>query len=116
MHVLIIEDENMIAMHVQEYMRDLGFESFSIASGQDEAVKFALQRRPDLIIADFQLEQGTGPEAVKQICKDCLIPTIYVAALPWEVRAADPRAVILEKPFLGPELLSAVRDALSQAQ
>ncbi len=32
MHVLIIEDENMIAMHVQEYMRDLGFDSFSIAS------------------------------------------------------------------------------------
>ena len=113
MHVLIIEDENMIAMYVQEYMHDLGFESFSIVSGQDEAVKSAVERTPDLIIADFRLEQGTGPEAVKQICKDRPIPTIYVAGLASEVRAADPLAVVLEKPFLNQELARAVQDALA---
>ncbi len=114
MHVLIIEDENMIAMHVQEYMRDLGFDSFSIASGQDQAVKSALQRRPDLIIADFRLEQGTGAEAVKQICEEGSIPTIYVAALASVVTAVDPRAVVLEKPFVSRELSKAVHDALAR--
>ena len=116
MHVLIIEDENVIAIYVQEYMRDLGFESFSIVSGQDQAIKSALERTPDLIIADFRLEQGTGAEAVKQICKDRPIPTIYVAALASDVLAADPRAVVLEKPFLSPELSRAIEDALARDQ
>lgn len=114
MHVLIIEDESMIAMHVEEYMRDLGFQTFSTAAGQDEAVELASRKSPDFILADYRLRQGTGVEAVRRICSHGEIPTVYVAALASEVKRAEPEAIVLEKPFMSDELALAVQLALAR--
>lgn len=113
MHVLIIEDESMIALMMQDYLRDLGYETFSSASSEDEAVVCALSRRPDLIVADFRLKFGTGVDAVRRICEKVLVPTIYVVGVPSDVRGADPAAIVLEKPFMSDDLAKAVRSAQS---
>ena len=49
MHALIIEDECLIAMAIEDALRDCGFTSFDVAVSADEAVAAAARKCPDLI-------------------------------------------------------------------
>ena len=64
MHVLIIEDEPLIAMSIEDALRDCGCASFDFAANVAEAVAAAKMRCPDLITADVQLAPGCGIDAV----------------------------------------------------
>jgi CheY-like chemotaxis protein len=66
-HVLIIEDEPLIAMLLHDVLEDAGATSFSYADTQDEAVASARDRPPAMITSDVKLLRGTGPRAVALI-------------------------------------------------
>lgn len=99
MHVLIIEDDALLAMNLQLFLEELGADSTSLAASQADAVRKALDHRPDLIASDVQLTEGNGPDAVKAI-KARLgdIPVVYVTGNPDEARELDPTAPVIEKP------------------
>ena len=46
-HVLIIEDEPLVALTIQDMLEDEGATSFDIAATQADAVAAALHHRPD---------------------------------------------------------------------
>ncbi len=78
-HVLIIEDEILIAFEVEALLADQGFTSFDIADCPEDALAAALAHRPDLITADYRIVGGTGVEAVEAIQKQLGdIPVVYV--------------------------------------
>jgi CheY-like chemotaxis protein len=78
-HVLIIEDEPIIALELEALLSDLGYLSFDVADSPDEAVTHARATRPDLITADYRIHKGTGLEAVEQITAALgEIPVVYV--------------------------------------
>ena len=61
-HVLIIEDEPLVAMDVEALLfADNGATSFAFAETERGAVAAALVQRPEFIISDVSLTQGTGP-------------------------------------------------------
>ena len=98
MHALIIEDEYYIAADIESRLSDLGFTSFDRAATEEQAVAFALQRRPDLITADQRLREGTGASAVRRIVERHPVPVVYVTGSRTEMDGiAD--AIIVEKPF-----------------
>lgn len=99
MHVLIIEDDALLAMNLQFFLEELGADSTSLAASQADAVREALKHPPDLIASDVQLLEGNGPDAVKAI-KARLgdIPVVYVTGNPEEARELDPDAPVIEKP------------------
>ncbi len=99
-HVLIIEDEALMAMDLEALLEQEGATSFSFAASQDEAVTEALARKPDLIISDVALSEGTGPFAVSTIL-DTLgpVPVIFITGTPDACSPCPPRAFILNKPF-----------------
>lgn len=66
-HVLIIEDEPIIALELEALLSDMGFGSFDTADSPGEAVALAQLRRPALITADYRILNGTGVEAVSQV-------------------------------------------------
>lgn len=66
-HVLIIEDEPMIAMAIEMMVEEEGATSWDIAVTQDEAIAAALAHPPDIITSDVRLIAGTGPLAVAEI-------------------------------------------------
>jgi CheY-like chemotaxis protein len=114
-HALIIEDEMLIALEVENLLSDLGFETFDIARTPHEAVSFAEAHRPDLITADYRIEDGTGLEAVRSIQASIgAVPVVYVTgnadALKGE-RASE----IIEKPILPGRLAAACRRACHAA-
>ena len=60
-HVLIIEDEPIIALDLEWLLEGEGAASFSFAASQDEVIACARMHRPDLITSDVTLAGGTGP-------------------------------------------------------
>jgi CheY-like chemotaxis protein len=99
MHALIIEDESLIAMAIEEVLRDCGFTSFDIAASAEEAVASAARKCPDLITADVELRPGCGIKAVQSICSERPIPVLFITGSPGEVRLRMPGHALVEKPF-----------------
>lgn len=99
-HVLIIEDEPMIALLIEMLLEEAGATSWDVAVTQEEAISAALARPPDLITSDVQLLEGTGPLAVAAISEQLgERPVIYITANP---DACTPRAtgsVVINKPI-----------------
>lgn len=78
-HVLIIEDEPVIALELELLLGDMGFRSFAVADCPDDALASARAHRPELITADYRILSGTGPEAVDLITRAIGdVPVVYV--------------------------------------
>lgn len=106
-HVLIIEDEMLVAMEVEDHLLNLGFETFDFALTPKEAIALACARRPDLVTADFRIQGGTGVDAVDGILAAIgEVPVIFVTGNRTSIPAtyAD---VVVEKPFTARALRSA---------
>lgn len=113
MHALIIEDEALIAMTIEEVLRDCGFASFDTAISTEEAIACARRTCPDLITADVDLKPGSGMEAVNSICTGPSIPVIFVTARAEEFANEIPLYPWIMKPFSADTLMKAVERALA---
>lgn len=98
-HVLIIEDEPLIAMLIETMVEDGGATSWDIAVTQDEAVAIALAHPPDVITSDVHLLDGTGPAAIAAIIAALGDrPVIYITATPDACETFSAASVVLSKP------------------
>jgi CheY-like chemotaxis protein len=111
LHALIIEDEVAVADLIEQSLRGAGYGSFDVAFSASEALASAQRRCPDLITADLKLVDGTGVDAVLEICSDQAIPVVFITANAWAISRRIPEAIIVEKPFL----VSSVEAALAEA-
>lgn len=107
-HVLIIEDEPLVALLIQEVLEDEGATSFDIAATQSDAVRAASNRKPDFITSDVRLLQGTGPAAVTEILSRLGdVPVVFISATPDECQPCAPPGIVMAKPFENRALASA---------
>jgi len=111
MHVLIIEDEWFIVDAVEHALRQIGFDSFEDANSVLDATAAAESCVPDLIVANHNLIDGTGTDAVLAICSGQALPVVFVTASGADVAARLPEAIIVSKPFLPLSLHIAVERA-----
>jgi len=110
MHILIIEDDALLAMNLQFFLEELGAETTAIAATQAQAIREAIAHPPDLIASDVELAEGTGPAAVRAIrSKLGDIPVIYVTGHSDALPGVDPAGPIVEKPVRWLELVHATR-------
>ena len=109
MHALIIEDESLIAMAIEDALRDCGFTTFDFAVSADAAVAAAASKCPDLITSDVQLRPGCGITAVQSICSGLQIPVLFITGRPGEVRMRMPGHALVEKPFEAGHIMEAIK-------
>ena len=109
-HVLIIEDEPLIALDLEDLLGRYGALTFSFADSQRGAIDASRDIRPDFILSDVSLLEGTGPLAVQAICGELgAIPVIFVTATP---EACAPSALpgqVFRKPMDRPAIGAAFR-------
>ena len=113
--VLIIEDEAVIALDIAGIVGDMGHRVVGVASRSDQAVALARSERPNLILADIQLEDGsTGIQAVERILHGADVPVIFVTAFPERLLTGErvEPTFIVSKPFEPDVLQVAVSQAL----
>ena len=99
MHALIIEDEVSMVDRIEQALRGAGYHSFDIAFSASEAIAAAYRRCPDIITADLRLVDGSGVDAVLEICSGQAIPVIFITSQRSEIDKLIPGAIIVEKPF-----------------
>ena len=68
MRILIVEDEVLIAMHLEMLVAHLGHEVCAIARSADEALAHAAVYRPDVALMDIRLARGSsGIDAAREM-------------------------------------------------
>ncbi|RLL83964.1 Fis family transcriptional regulator [Petrotoga sp. HKA.pet.4.5] len=77
--VLVAEDEYIILMGLKSNLENLGCKVVGEATNGKELVKLALEKKPDMIIADINLPVMDGLEALRRINEKVFIPTLIVS-------------------------------------
>lgn len=109
-HVLIIEDEPVIALELEILLSDMGFSSFDIADTPEDALACARATRPDLITADYRICSGTGVAAVELITAAMGEPrVIYVTGNAGQFDPGD--HAVVDKPISARALAAACEQA-----
>ena len=105
-HVLVIEDEPLIAEFVADIAERAGATSVDLAATECEAAAAARARTPDVILSDVNLQRGgTGPRAVQAICAFAgAVPVIFITGTPEDCEPCGDAIAILGKP-IQPELV-----------
>jgi DNA-directed RNA polymerase specialized sigma24 family protein/CheY-like chemotaxis protein len=81
--VLIVEDEAMIALDLKALVNELGHTVVGIATTRDDAIRMARQHRPELVLTDIKLADGSsGVDAAVGILKMFDVPVIFITAYP----------------------------------
>ena len=114
LRVLIIEDEPIIAMLLAEVLTEQGYDVADIASTEEEAIREAARHRPDIMIVDARLRQGSGLTAVSEIIAQGFIPHVFMSGDRLTKTVLGPEAIMLQKPFQEADLLRAIAQALGQ--
>ena len=102
--VQVVEDDAMIGMLLREMLEDLGYTGCALSVTEDDAVIDALRCKPDIMLVDLQLREGSGIEAVRRILLKGPVQHIYMSGAP---TVSD--APVLHKPFLEIDLVRAIR-------
>lgn len=113
--VLIIEDEPIIALHLESLMREMRHEVVGIATTRDEAVGLAFAKRPGLVLADVRLADGSsGIDAVSEILRSFDVPVIFITAYPVRLLTGErlEPTFLITKPFKPETVKTAVAQAL----
>ncbi|WP_029935400.1 response regulator [Sphingomonas sp. UNC305MFCol5.2] len=113
--VMIIEDEPLIAMDLEQIVRDLGHEVTGVAVTRDEAVALAMEDRPGLVLADIQLaDDSSGIDAVKDILAEFSVPVIFITAFPERLLTGErpEPTFLITKPFQRETVKTTISQAL----
>jgi CheY-like chemotaxis protein len=80
--ILVVEDENIVAMDIRKILLDTGYEISSIVSSGEEAIIKVRETKPDLILMDILLKgKMTGIDAARIISQYFDVPIIYLTGL-----------------------------------
>lgn len=115
LRVLVVEDEAMIAALFAEVLAGMGHDVCAIEATQADAVAAAVRCRPDLMIVDAQLGDGSGVSAVEEILRTGFVPHLFVSGDFSRIKALKPDAVTICKPFHVADLARAIQRALDVA-
>jgi DNA-directed RNA polymerase specialized sigma24 family protein/AmiR/NasT family two-component response regulator len=113
--VLIIEDEAVIALHIRAIVTSEGHEVLGIAQTRREAVDMTHRLRPELILADISLADGSsGIDAANEILADFDVPIIFVTAFPERLLTGErpEPTYLITKPFEPVMLNATIAQAL----
>jgi CheY-like chemotaxis protein len=77
--VLIVEDEMIIALMIEQMVKNLGHSVVGKVMSGEDAVEAALNHKPDVILMDIRLDGDMdGIQAMSEIRKEVDIPVIFI--------------------------------------
>jgi AmiR/NasT family two-component response regulator len=115
--VLVVEDEIIVAKHIEDSLTSLGYSVPGLASSGGDAVELARVFRPDVVMMDIMLEgEIDGIRAAEIIRKRYNIPIIFLTAYSNEktihrAKTVKPYGYIL-KPFEETDLFTSIEIAI----
>ncbi len=115
-NILIIEDESIIALELEALVNDMGHSVVGTARYEREALAKALDKKPELVLADIQLaDNGSGINAVEHILEHIDVPVIFVTGFPERLLTGgrtEP-AFLIAKPYAADSLKAMIAHVLA---
>jgi len=115
--VLIVEDEQIVAVDLEGHLNRLGYQVVDTAASGEEACEKVAKAQPDLVLMDVRLEGPMdGIEAAQRIRQVCTAPIVFLtaytdAATLERAKLAEPYGYLV-KPFVPGDLHAAIQMAL----
>jgi CheY-like chemotaxis protein len=118
--ILIVEDTEVVAQLMSEYLRHQGYETITSSNGQ-EGVMLARQELPQVILMDVMMPIMNGFDATRQIRRDAALKDIPIIGLTALAMSSDREECLaagmndyLSKPVEMQELVRIIEQYLSQ--
>ncbi|WP_439630913.1 response regulator [Gemmata sp.] len=111
--VLVVEDDRLIAKGIEKQLKSMGYAVAGTAATGEEAVRRAVELRPDVVLMDISLGAGIdGVEAAGLIRQQLDVPVVYLtansdAATLQRAKLTDPFGYVL-KPYEDKDLRTAI--------
>jgi DNA-binding response OmpR family regulator len=112
LRVLVVEDNAVIGILLAEMLAEMGHRVCAIEATEADAVAAAVRYRPDLIIVDVRLGDGSGVSAIEEIRHARPVPHLFVSGDISCVKALRSNAVVIQKPFREIDLARGIQRAL----
>ena len=115
--ILVVEDESIVALDLEDRLRNLGYSVPATVARGDDAIRMALEHHPDLILMDIRLKgEMDGIETAAQIQEHLDVPIVYLTAYADRetldrAKETQPYGYIL-KPFEAREVQTTIEMAL----
>lgn len=103
----------MIGALLAELLANMGYNVCPLETTEAGAVAAAARHKPDLMIADVTLADGSGVSAVDRISRVGPVPHLFISGDVFQ--GAVPGSVLLRKPFREADLVQAIERALGAA-
>jgi CheY-like chemotaxis protein len=113
LRILVVEDDLTIGELLAETLEDLGHTVCAVETKAANAVAAAARHRPDLMIVDVGLGEASGVAAVKEILRSGFVPHVFATGDALKDLSLGPDAVLIQKPFRGPDIVHAIERALA---
>lgn len=118
-HIMIVEDERIIALHLRKQLEKLGYERTSVHTQGIDALKAIERDPPDIILMDIRIDGDMdGIETASGIPANLMIPVIYLSAHSEDATLARAQKTrpygFLIKPFSDRELHATIQMALER--
>lgn len=78
--VMIAEDNELIALTLEEQLTNLGYDVVGVAHTGTEAVRMCTKLQPDIVLMDIQMPELSGDLAAKEIAKQHPTPVVMLTA------------------------------------
>ncbi len=111
LRVLVVEDNAIIGMLLGDMLAEMGYDVCGIETTEAAAVAAALRCRPDMMIVDARLGNGSGVAAMRAILLNGPMPHLFISG--GDVEADSTDVVVLQKPFLERQLAHAMQRVLA---
>lgn len=116
--ILVAEDNDLVALTLEEQLKGLGYDVIAIARTGTEAVDLASRLNPDLVIMDIRMPEIEGTEAAARINQNQRTPIIMLTAYTDRdtIRRAEVAGALgyLVKPVNETELTPAINIAMAR--
>jgi two-component system, response regulator PdtaR len=116
--VLIVEDEALIALHLEQLVLEAGHRVIGIAFDPEEAQAIARTERPDFAFVDMRLRGGTsGLDVARHLRTEYNAPSILVSGnldnANMDAAAGLEPVAMIGKPFMPVTIAGAIDMALT---
>src|SRR5688572_25250806 len=110
--ILVVDDNEVVAMALEHTLRDAGFAVLTVNSGKEAVQLIEQASKPAAIVTDIRLEAGTDgwqvAERARQIQPDSAVVYITGHSAYLHADCGVPDSRMLQKPFVGRQIIDAI--------
>jgi AmiR/NasT family two-component response regulator len=87
LRVAVADDEPIMQMYLEETVSDFGHTVVSAAGDGLELLEHCRELLPDLVITDIKMPRLDGFLAMREICRECPLPVVFITGYDERERA-----------------------------